>query len=169
MHWGPPTPTDRGERWPARVDEQYAAGVRPEDVDQWAHTASLLHSNGDAIEVAVKDERIVGVRGVARDRVNRGRLCVTDRFGWQANGSPDRLTSPAVGGEPATWDDALALVTASIEDAIARYGRDSIGFYTSGQLYLEEYWTLATIARAGIKTPPSTATRDCARRPPASL
>jgi ferredoxin-nitrate reductase len=152
-HWGPPTPTDRGERWPTRVDEQYAAGVRPEDVEQWAHTASLLHSNGDAIEVAVKDERIVGVRGVARDRVNRGRLCVTDRFGWQANGSPDRLTSPAVGGEPATWDDALALVTARIKDAIRRYGRNSIGFYSSGQLYLEEYWTLATIARAGIKTP----------------
>ncbi len=31
-------------------------------------------------------------------------------------------------------------------------GPGSIGFYTSGQLFLEEYYTLATIARGGIGT-----------------
>ena len=64
-------------------------------------TASVLHSNGDAMDIAVKDGRIVGVRGRAVDRVNHGRLGPKDLFGWQANASPDRLTRPLVraGGE----------------------------------------------------------------------
>lgn len=35
---------------------------------------------------------------------------------------------------------------------LADHGPAAVGFYTSGQLFLEEYWTLATIARAGIGT-----------------
>ena len=60
--WGSRTPFARGEPWPQRVDSQLADGVREEDVDRWVQTASLLHSNGDAMEIAVKDGRIVGVR-----------------------------------------------------------------------------------------------------------
>jgi hypothetical protein len=37
-------------------------------------TASLHHANGDALDLAVKEDRLVGVRGRAVDRVNRGRL-----------------------------------------------------------------------------------------------
>ena len=37
-------------------------------------SAEVLHSNGDALDIAVQDGRIVGVRGRADDRVNRGRL-----------------------------------------------------------------------------------------------
>ncbi len=139
--------------WSVRVDEQYAAGITAEDVDRWAHTASLLHSNGDAMDVAVKDGRIVGVRGVGRDRVNRGRLCVTDRYGWQANASSDRLTAPLLHGQEVSWDGALDAVAQKIRELVARHGPESIGFYTSGQLYIEDYWTLATLARAGIRTP----------------
>jgi anaerobic selenocysteine-containing dehydrogenase len=65
-------------------------------VERWVRTASLLHSKGDAMDVAVRGGRIVGVRGRAEDRVNRGRLGPKDLFGWQANASPDRLTRPLV-------------------------------------------------------------------------
>ena len=34
-------------------------------MDRWVPAASLLHSNGDAMDIAVKDGRIVGVRGRA--------------------------------------------------------------------------------------------------------
>jgi Immunoglobulin-like domain of bacterial spore germination/LysM domain len=49
-------------------------GLEEGDVDRWAQAASVLHSNGDAMDIAVKDHRIVGVRGRAGDRVNHGRL-----------------------------------------------------------------------------------------------
>jgi hypothetical protein len=40
-------------------------------VESWHQAASILHSNGDAIDIAVREGHIVGVRG-GGDRVNRG-------------------------------------------------------------------------------------------------
>jgi predicted molibdopterin-dependent oxidoreductase YjgC len=63
--WGDRTPYGRGDSWPERVDLQLADGVGPEDVERWAQSASVLHSNGDALDIAVRDGAIVGVRGRA--------------------------------------------------------------------------------------------------------
>jgi predicted molibdopterin-dependent oxidoreductase YjgC len=110
------------------------------------------------MDIAVKDGRIVGVRGRADDRVNRGRLDPKDLFGWQANNSPDRLTRPLVRRDgrlvEADWDEAMGAIverSRTLLDEPGGWGR--IGFYTSGQLFLEEYYTLAVIGRAGIGTP----------------
>src|SRR3954451_11025187 len=91
--WGDRTPYGAGEAWPERVDA-CLDGEGP--VDRWVQAASTLHSNGDGIDIAVRDGRMVGVRGRAVDRVNRGRLDPKDCYGWQALGSPDRLTRPLV-------------------------------------------------------------------------
>jgi hypothetical protein len=99
---GPRTPYGPGEPWPARVDQFLADGLDGSDVDRWAQSASVLHSNGDAMDIAVKDGRIVGVRGRAVDRVNHGRLDPKDLYGWQANNSPDRLHRPPP-GNAASW------------------------------------------------------------------
>ena len=72
--WGVRTPYGRGGSWPERVDSQLAQGTTETDVDRWVQSASVMHSNGDALDIAVKDGRIVGVRGRAIDRVNHGRL-----------------------------------------------------------------------------------------------
>ena len=72
--WGARTPYAPGAPWPARTDMHLAEGVAEEDVERWVRSASILHSNGDALDIAVRDGRIVGVRGRAVDRVNRGRL-----------------------------------------------------------------------------------------------
>jgi anaerobic selenocysteine-containing dehydrogenase len=154
--WGPRTPYAPGEDWPVRVDEHYAEGVTRDDVHAWARAASLLHSNGDAMDIAVRDGRIVGVRGRADDRVNHGRLDVKDLYAWQANNSADRLTTPLVrrDGElrTATWDEAMDVVVRRSKELLESLGPSAIGFYTTGQLFAEEYWTLTTIARAGIGT-----------------
>ena len=76
------------------MDQFLEEGVSEEDVNSWVQTASILHSNGDALDIAVKDGRIVGVRGRAVDRVNKGRVDPKDLYGWQANNSEDRLKSP---------------------------------------------------------------------------
>ena len=64
-------------------------GVDEEDVQRWVPSASTLHSNGDGFDHAVKDGRIVGIRGRAQDRINHGRLDVKDIYGWKAIGSPE--------------------------------------------------------------------------------
>lgn len=156
--WGPRTPYGRGERWPVRVDEQYAPGIAEDDVDDWHQTASVLHSNGDGYDIAVHRGRIAGVRGRADDRINHGRLDPKDLFGWQAMASPDRLTVPLVReGDrlvEADWDTAMQRIVGRSHELLAEPGGwGRFGFYTSGQLYLEEYYTLGVIGKAGLGTP----------------
>jgi hypothetical protein len=50
------------------VDQVLEKGVSEDEVDHWVQTASILHSNGDALDIAVKDGRIVGVRGTGVER-----------------------------------------------------------------------------------------------------
>ncbi|MGW5473502.1 molybdopterin oxidoreductase family protein [Streptomyces chartreusis] len=154
--WGDRTPYGRGADWPVRVDSYLEPGVSADTVERWVPTASLLHSNGDAMDVAVADGRIVGVRGRPGDRVNHGRLGPKDLFGWQANHASDRLTTPLVreGGHlvPCNWDTAMGRIVGRTRQLLDDNGPGSIGFYTSGQLFLEDYYTLSVIARAGIGT-----------------
>src|SRR4051812_32563944 len=156
--WGSRTPYGRGEAWPPRVDAFLADGLGESDVDRWVQSASVLHSNGDAMDIAVKDGRIVGVRGRTVDRVNRGRLDPKDLYGWQANNSADRLTRPLIRDGrrlvEADWDTAMGRIverSRQLLDGPGGWGR--FGFYTTGQLFLEEYYTLAVLGKAGIGTP----------------
>ena len=156
--YGPPAgPTDPST-WPVRVDSFLADGLAEADVDRWAQSAAVLHSNGDGLDIAVKDGRIVGVRGRAVDRVNHGRVDPKDLYGWRANHSADRLTSPLIreGGRlvETDWDTAMGRIvdrSKVLLDGPGGWGR--FGFHTSGQLFLEEYYALGVIGKAGIGTP----------------
>ncbi|WP_445397881.1 molybdopterin oxidoreductase family protein [Streptomyces sp. LE64] len=154
--WGTRTPYGRHGRWPVRVDSFLADGVEPHMVERWVQAASLLHSDGDAMDIAVVGGRMAGVRGRATDRVNLGRLGPKDLFAWRANTSPDRLTRPLLrtGGRlvESDWDTVMERITARSRVLLADRGPGSLGFYTSGQLFLEEYYTLAVLARSGIGT-----------------
>jgi anaerobic selenocysteine-containing dehydrogenase len=154
--WGTRTPYGPGETWPTRVDSYLADGLTEDDVDRWVQSATILHSNGDGLDIAVKDGRIVGVRGRGVDRVNHGRLGPKDLFGWQANNSPDRLTRPLIrrDGElvETDWDTAMDAVADRCRQLLDERGPSSIAFYTTGQLFLEEYYTLGLIAHGGIGT-----------------
>ena len=154
--WGTRTPYGPGEEWPVRVDSYLSGELTDDDVDRWVPSASILHSNGDGLDIAVQDGRIVGVRGRAGDRVNRGRLGPKDLFGWQANNSPDRLTRPLVrrDGElvETDWDTAMDAVVGRVKELLEEQGPSAIGFYTTGQLFIEDYYTLGLIAHGGIGT-----------------
>jgi ferredoxin-nitrate reductase len=147
--WGPRTPYVN--EWPMRADQRTTA-----DVERWVPSVCVLCSNGCGLDIGVAGGRIVGVRGRTGDRVNRGRLGPKGLHGWEANASADRLTTPLIrrGGrlEPATWDEAMGLVVERSKRAISDFGPSSHGFYNSGQLFLEEYYTLALVAEAGIGT-----------------
>ncbi len=154
--WGERTPHGAGEPWPVRIDQHLADGVAEADVERWVRTASVLHSNGDAMDLAIRDGRVVGVHGRGEDRVNHGRLGPKDLFGWQAIGSPDRLTRPLVRRDGALaeagWDEAMGAVVARTRALLDEQGPGAIAFYTTGQLFLEEYYTLGVLGKAGLGT-----------------
>ena len=156
--WGPRAPHGRGTVWPARVDQYLEDGLTDADVDRWVQSACLLCSNGCGCDIAVKDGRMVGVRGRATDVVNHGRLGPKGLYGstpWAR--SPDRLTRPLIreGGRlvETDWETALGRIVETSRRLLADRGPLSHGFYTSGQLFIEEYYTLAVIGKAGIGTP----------------
>ena len=156
--WDERTPFGQGEDWPVRVDQFLEDGTsEEEEVDRWVQTASILHSNGDAYDMAIKDGRIVGVRGRGVDRVNKGRLDPKDLYGWQANNSPDRLTRPLVrkNGKlvEASWDEAMDLMVERSNRLLQEKGPLAFGFYNTGQLFIEDYYTLGVIGKAGSGTP----------------
>jgi anaerobic selenocysteine-containing dehydrogenase len=151
--WGPRTPHARDAAWPVRVDQELADGLTADQVDSWVRSACVLCSNGCACDIAVKDGRMVGVRGRATDRINHGRLGPKGLYGsWQWS-DQDRLTRPLVRADgklvETDWDTAMERIVAESKkrQPLAH------GFYTSGQLFLEEYYTLAVIGKAGLGTP----------------
>jgi anaerobic selenocysteine-containing dehydrogenase len=156
--WGTRTPFGRGERWPVRVDQVLADGVGEQDVDRWVQSACVLCSNGCGCDIAVKDGHMVGVRGRAVDIINHGRLGPKGLFAsWQGVENKDRLTRPLVreGSRlvETDWDTAMERIVSRSRALLDEKGPLSHGFYTSGQLFLEEYYALGVIGKAGIGTP----------------
>ena len=150
--WGARTPFEGEGSWPARVDFRVTSTP-----DHWVQSACVLCSNGCGLDIGVKDGRIVGVRGRSSDRSNRGRLGPKGLHGWAANNSADRLTRPLIrdgeGFREAGWDEAMSLIVRRSRETIDRFTAGAIGIYSSGQLMLEECYTLAIIAKAGLGTP----------------
>ncbi len=155
--WGARTPYAAGRDWPVRVDQQLAPDADPARV-RWVPSACVLCSNGCGCDIAVQDGRMVGVRGHAGDRISHGRLGPKGLFaGWQAASAPDRLRRPLVRRDgrlvETSWDEAMGLLTATSRRLLDEGGPLTHGFYTTGQLFLEEYYTLGVIGKAGLGTP----------------
>lgn len=148
--WGARTPYF-GD-WPVRRDEHSV-----EEPDKWIQSACVLCSTGCGIDIGVKDGKIVGVRGREVDRTNHGRLGPKGLYGWMANNSSDRLKKPMIRQNgrlrEATWEEAMNLIVSKSREIIQQHTGNAIGIYNSGQLFLEEYYTLAVMARAGLGTP----------------
>jgi len=149
--WGTRTPYEGEGQWPVRVDEHV-----DEEPDRWVQSACVLCANGCGMDIGVKDNHIVGVRGRAVDRVNLGRLGPKGMYGWRANNSPDRLTRPLIREgdrfREASWDEAMDLLIRHAKEIRERYTGGAIGFYNTGQFFLEEYYTLSLIAHGGLGT-----------------
>ncbi|KAH7018595.1 uncharacterized protein B0I36DRAFT_377740 [Microdochium trichocladiopsis] len=134
-----------------RVDQ--AGDETPE---KWVQSACVLCSNGCGLDIGVKDGKVVGVRGREVDRVNKGRLGPKGLYGWKSINSPDRLTHPLVRKngklERSTWDEAMDLIVRNSKRLMETMTKHSIAFYTSGQLFLEEYYALALVGKGGLNT-----------------
>ena len=140
--------TAPGETWPRAGRHLPGRRARPRTTSTaGCSRRRSCTPTATALDIAVKDGRIVGVRGRAVDRVNHGRLGPKDLFGWQANDSPDRLTRPLVRRGRRARRDRLGhrdgrASSAGRRSCSTSRGPSAIGFYTTGQLFLEEYYTL---------------------------
>ncbi|QGP91643.1 NADPH-Fe(3+) oxidoreductase subunit alpha [Neomoorella glycerini] len=115
---------------------------------------------GCNLEVSVKDDHVVRVRGYDNPLVNSGWLCVKGRFGADFAESPDRITRPLIRvgerGEgrfrEATWDEALDYTARRLQEIKEQYGSRAIAALSSARCTNEENYLMQKFMRAVIGT-----------------
>ena len=125
--------------------------------DKWVHSACILCSNGCGLDIGVKDGKIVGVRGDPTHPVNFGHLGPKGENGWVANHSARRGITPMLRLhkhaplEPVGWPEAMAFFIDNFKAAWAQ-GHENLACYNSGQLTVEEFYTLGKLWRGGLQS-----------------
>jgi hypothetical protein len=83
-------------------------------------------------------------------------LVLTSWCRWVSLNHRDRLKYPLIRRngklERASWDEAMSLIVDKTQEIRARLTNHGVGFYTSGQLFLEDYYVLAMVGKAGLNT-----------------
>ncbi len=124
---------------------------------------------GCSVEYGINNGKIVWARGYDQSEVNRGKLCVKGKFGFEFEMSKDRLITPLVRITPkertplngrridqvfrkATWDEALDLMAMEIGKARDLHGRQSIGGIACDRATNEDVFAFQKFMRAAVGT-----------------
>ena len=107
---------------------------------------------GCGIHLGVRGSSVVNVRGDTENPVNKGRLCVKGRFGYEFINHPDRLTSPLIKKDgifvEATWDEVLELVIAKL----GGYKGDQFAAISSARCTNEDNYVFQKFTRGVMGT-----------------
>ncbi|MBL8220377.1 MAG: molybdopterin-dependent oxidoreductase [Bryobacterales bacterium] len=144
--------------------EKYSYGYDPEHgytseqkiPEHWVKTTCGYCSVGCGMKIGVKDGVAVTVRGDESHPVNEGKLCpkgLSEHYTLQAS---NRAQYPLLrkNGSLArvSWDEALETMAVRFRETQARYGANSVGVLSTGQLVTEEFYTLGKLVQLGIGT-----------------
>jgi len=113
---------------------------------------------GCNLEVSVKDDHVVRVRGYDNPLVNNGWTCVKGRFGNDFAESPERVPRPLIRvGEPgegrfreATWDEALDYTARRLTEIKEQYGSRAIAALSSARCTNEDNYLMQKFMRAVV-------------------
>ena len=157
-------------RWLARrsgldiSSSKYSYGIDPvlgftstrKHADRWVDTTCGYCSVGCGMQLGVREGRVVSVRGNPSHPVNRGKLCpkgLAEHYAIEAEG---RLRYPLRrNGEEflrVSWDEALETMVSRLRSVQRKYGPDSVGVISTGQLVTEEFYTLGKLVQLGLGT-----------------
>lgn len=111
---------------------------------------------GCSLSLEVEDGRIVSVSPGPEPSVNQGVLCSKGRYGFDFVHHKDRLTTPLVRRDgqlvPASWDEALQLVSDRLGSIVSAFGPDAVGGFSSARCSNEENYLFQKYIRAGLGT-----------------
>ena len=158
--WGTRTPYAAGETWPERVDLHSPTVAEARRRALGRRRPRSCTPTATRLDIARQGRADRG-RPRPRRRPRQPRPARAQgpvRLAGQQRARPaDTAAGPrrAASCVETDWDDGdgpdRRALAASCSTSRGGWGR--IGFYTSGQLFLEEYYTLAVIGKAGIGTP----------------
>jgi anaerobic selenocysteine-containing dehydrogenase len=147
----------RADRYTYEVDPTAGYISSQRVPDRWIATTCGYCSVGCGIYVGVRNGKAVSVRGIPDHAVNRGLLCPKGLSEHHTIHTVNRAEYPLLrqrDGSRArvTWDHALETMASRFRSIQERYGRESIGVISTGQLVTEEFYTLGKLVQLGIGT-----------------
>ena len=129
--------------------------IREKDVDKKIVTTCPYCGVGCQLEVHIKKEKIVRVKG-ADEIPNMGKLCVKGRYGLDFVNRKERLTKPLVRRDgklvEVEWDEAIKYVAKRFLEIKDKYGKDTIAGLSSARCTNEENFVFQKFIRAVIGT-----------------
>jgi anaerobic selenocysteine-containing dehydrogenase len=124
--------------------------------DHWVPTTCGYCSVGCGIEIGVKDGRAIASRPLESHPVNRGKLCPKGLSEHYTIHAENRAKYPLLrkGGKlvRVDWDEALSVMVERFRGTQAKYGVESLGVLSTGQLVTEEFYTLGKLVQLGFGT-----------------
>ncbi len=157
-------------RWLARRSgldirsPKYSYGVDPvlgftsarKHAEHWVNSTCGYCSVGCGMQLGVKDGRVVSVRGNPHHPVNLGKLCpkgLAEHYAIEAEG---RARYPLLRKNGrlvrVSWDEALDAMVGRFRAVQRKYGPESLGVISTGQLVTEEFYTLGKLVQLGLGT-----------------
>lgn len=129
---------------------------KPTTLVRYIQTTCPYCGVGCALNLVVKNEKVIGVEPCKRSPINEGKLCPKGLTCWESVHSPDRLTTPLIkkNGKfvEASWDEALDLVAKKLNDTNAKHGARGFGFQVSCRTVNEDCYIMQKFARVAFKT-----------------
>jgi formate dehydrogenase alpha subunit len=139
----------------ALQDKRSRRTVRAWDVEK-VDTVCPYCGCGCNLTLHVADGKVVRVTSRVGEGPGGGNLCVKGRYGFEFIAHPDRLTRPLVRVDgkltPASWDEALELITSKLFDIRHEHGPDAIAGFASARCTNEEDYVFQKFMRAVIGT-----------------
>lgn len=124
--------------------------------ERWVDSTCGYCSVGCGMQLGVKNGRVVSVRGKPDHPVNRGKLCpkgLAEHYAIEAEG---RATFPLLrrSGQlvRVNWDVAIGTMVEQLRAVQQKYGPDSVGVISTGQLVTEEFYALGKLVQLGFGT-----------------
>lgn len=124
--------------------------------EHWVKTTCGYCSVGCGMEVGVRDNQAVAVRGWEGHPVSFGKLCPKGLSEHHTLSAPNRAQRPLLrkNGKlaPVSWSEAITAAVTRFRESQARHGRQSMGVISTGQLLTEEFYTLGKLVQLGFGT-----------------
>src|SRR5215469_2800308 len=124
--------------------------------DSWVNSTCGYCSVGCGMQLGVRAGKVVSVRGNPDHPVNRGKLCPKGLAEHYAIDAAGRALYPMLKKqgslERVAWSEAIRTMVDRFRAVQQKYGPDSVGVISTGQLVTEEFYALGKLVQLGLGT-----------------
>jgi assimilatory nitrate reductase catalytic subunit len=129
---------------------------RRKHADRWVNSTCGYCSVGCGMQLGVRDDKVVSVRGNPDHPVSLGKLCPKGLAEHYAIDADDRAKYPLLrkNGQLTRigWGEAIDTLVERFREVQQKYGPESLGIVSTGQLVTEEFYALGKLVQLGFGT-----------------